>query len=148
MKKLRVITAAFFAMFLLISADTFAERVYHIEKQKVGGDGSGTYDRITQGTWHQFKSDFSVTITCENPGSNACLVVSWPPIAIIPDDIEGSALLDFQAFIAGHDLLFESGNPINEIVHHVYASSEGPIDLYFHSIVGTNGTMIYEMHTI
>lgn len=137
-----------FGLLCFQSTECSAERVYHIEKQKVAGDGSGLYLYITQGSWIVFKSDYSVTITCKDPGPSPCVVQTWPPSLLIPDDVEASVLFDFKGFIAYHDANFENGDEVNEVIHHVYSSSEGPIDIYFHSIVGANGSMVYELHVI
>ncbi|MCB9245671.1 MAG: hypothetical protein H6606_04510 [Flavobacteriales bacterium] len=149
MKKSNILFLVYTTALLCASnTSVIAERVYHIEKQKVGGNGTGLYEFITQGSWNIFKSDYSVTITCEGPGSNPCVVQTWPPSILIPDDVEAAVLLDFQGFIALHDANFENGTLVNEVVHHVYMSTEGPVDIYFHSIVGSNGLIVYELHVV
>ena len=142
---IKQITLAVFTCFIL-SFSASATRIYQIKKSKVGGDGSGLYDRVTQGDWQHHKQDYRVGITCENPGSSPCRVQSWPPSALLPRDIVDNVLLGFADFMAANGADSENGSATSNIVHHIYDSAEGPIDIYFHCIVDQDGSMIYEMY--
>lgn len=132
-----------------IAPNLFADKIYSIRKLRVGGNGSGTYMFINQGSWHttQRGQHHSVTISCTDPGPSPCRVTSWPTANQIPQQWEQIVRQDFMDFIALKDTQDDSGIFADEQLQTIYGSGENSVHVLFTATM-LGDELLYELEIL